>query len=58
MASQKNVRERTTPHTNKCMFCGRQYQSFGGDDGFCSRVCATQYHTPKELRDFKNQISG
>jgi len=60
MPSQKNIRERDferEPNTKNCKFCGRQYQVFGQDDGFCSRVCATQFHIPKEVRDFKNSLT-
>ena len=60
MPSQGNLRNRdfeTNPNVHKCRFCGRTYQSFDGDDGFCSRVCATQFFTPKEVRDFKNSIT-
>ena len=60
MASLRNLRLKDVekqPNTNKCKFCGREYQTFYGDDGFCSRVCASQYHLPKEVRDFEKQIT-
>ena len=59
MPSQKNIRERDfmeEPNTKKCRFCGKEYQVFGPDEGFCCRAHYAEFFKKKEIRDFESKI--